>query len=197
MTAPHKARRWLTAPVIVAAAAGAVALAGCSTSNTSGVSTDFVALQVGITQSAPGSRVVAPAISGTTLTGSQLALRKYAGEVVVLNVWGSWCSDCREEAPALEETYQKFQSKGVQFLGINTRDDNSAALAYVSNFGITYPSLQDPNEVLLLQFKSILPATDVPSTAIIDRQGKVAVRILGSVTEPQLDQELDYVLGGH
>jgi thiol-disulfide isomerase/thioredoxin len=196
MTARHKARRWLTAPVIAAAAAGVVALAGCSNSTASGVNTDFVSLQVGITQVPPGARVAAPAISGTTLQGSALALSKYAGHVVVLNVWGSWCSDCRQEAPALEETYQEFQSKGVEFLGINTRDDNSAALAYVSSFGITYPSLQDPDEELLLQFKSILPATDVPSTAIIDRQGKVAVRILGSVTEPQLDQQLAYVLGG-
>jgi thiol-disulfide isomerase/thioredoxin len=198
MTAPRKARRRVTARVVIAALAGATALAGCGNpTGSSAANSNFVSGQVGITQVAPGSRVTAPDISGTTLQGAHFALSQDAGDIVVLNVWGSWCSPCREEAPALEETYQKYQAKGVRFVGINTRDDNASALAYVSNFGVTYPSLQDPDETLLLQFKSIVPATSVPATVIIDKQGKVAVRILGGVTEPQLDQQLDSVLGGH
>jgi thiol-disulfide isomerase/thioredoxin len=141
-----------------------------------------------------GHRQSAPQISGTTLTGQPLSLSQYSGHIVVLNVWGSWCTPCREEGPALEETYQKYKSQGVDFLGINTRDDNAAALAYVSNTGITYPSLQDPDETLVLQFKAIFPATTVPSTVILDQQGKVAVRVLGAVTGPELDQQLDALL---
>jgi len=141
-----------------------------------------------------GQRQSAPQISGKTLTGQPLSLSQYSGHIVVLNVWGSWCTPCREEGPALEETYQKYKSQGVDFLGINTRDDNAAALAYVSNTGITYPSLQDPDETLVLQFKAIFPATTVPSTVILDQQGKVAVRVLGAVTGPELDQQLNALL---
>jgi thiol-disulfide isomerase/thioredoxin len=200
MTAPHKVRRRPAPPVLVAAVAGAtavLAVAGCSSSSSSSNPNDgLVAEQIGISQIAAGSRQAAPALSGTTLQGKALSLSQDAGHVVVLNVWGSWCSDCRQEEPALEETYQKYQAQGVDFLGINTRDDNAAALAYDATFGVTYPSLQDPDETLLLQFKTMIPATDVPATVIIDKQGKVAVRILGAVTEPQLDQQLGYVLGG-
>ena len=114
----------------------------------------------------------------------------------MVNVWGSWCTPCREEAADLAETYLKFKSQGVRFLGIDTRDDNAAALAYQSQFGIDYPSLQDPDETLVLDLKPIIPATSVPSTVIVDPNGKVAVRCLGGITEPELEQELDYVLHG-
>ncbi|MGH6654557.1 MAG: TlpA family protein disulfide reductase [Actinocrinis sp.] len=142
-------------------------------------------------------RSAAPTLSGTSLEGKNLALSDYRGKYVVVNVWGSWCTPCRIESPGLEETYQKYQSKGVQFLGLNTHDDNAAALAFVAADKITYPSFQDPDETLLLQFKSVVPPTSIPSTIIVDPNGKVAARIIGVVTEPQLIQTLDQVLGGH
>ena len=184
------------AGALVATLAGTALIAACS--NTAGGSgnTGYVASETtGITAVAASDRVAAPTLSGVTLDGKKLSLSDFRGHVVVVNVWGSWCTPCRVESPALEETYQKYQSKGVQFLGINTRDDNAAAQAFVSSDNITYPSLQDPDENLVLQFKSILPPTTIPSSAIIDRNGKVAVRILGAVTEPQLVQALDKVLG--
>jgi thiol-disulfide isomerase/thioredoxin len=116
--------------------------------------------------------------------------------VTVVNVWGSWCTPCREEAPDFAEAYQKFASKGVEFVGINTRDDNAAAIAYDAQFGITFPSLQDPQETLVLALKQIIPATSVPSTVIVDSSGKVAVRALGGITEPELAQEIDYAMSG-
>jgi thiol-disulfide isomerase/thioredoxin len=135
-------------------------------------------------------------LAGTTLDGKKLALSDYRGKIVVVNIWGSWCGPCRLEAPALEETYEQYQAKGVQFLGINVRDINSAALAFVSDDHITYPSLQDPSEILLLQFKTVVPPTDIPSSIIVDRDGKIATRIIGGTTEPQLKQALDKVLSG-
>jgi peroxiredoxin len=177
--------------------AAVVVLTSCSTTTATNPDSSQAAEQIGITRIASSPRVPAPTISGTTLQGAHLDLAAYRGDVTVLNVWGSWCTECRTEAAALEETYQKYRVKGVRFLGINTRDENAAALAYYNTFDVTYPSLQDPDEALLLQFKAILPATNVPSTAIIDRTGKVAVRILGSATAPQLDEQLDFVLGGH
>jgi peroxiredoxin len=188
-------RRRRAAVLAAAAVAGAALLSACSNSTGGTGDTGYVpAESTGITAIAASARVAAPQLSGTTLDGKQLSLSDYRGKVVVVNVWGSWCTPCRVEAPALEETFQKYQAKGVQFLGINTRDDNAAAQAFVGSDGLTYPSLQDPDETLLLQFKTMVPPTAIPSSIIIDRSGKVAAKIIGGVTEPQLTQALNTVL---
>jgi thiol-disulfide isomerase/thioredoxin len=173
-------------------ALGAIALTACTAAPSDTQAS--TAPRLGITQIAPASRTTAPAISGTTLHGARLALSDYLGDIVVLNVWGSWCSDCRAEEPALEETFEHYKIKHVQFVGMNTRDDNAAAIAYAGGFGMTYPSLQDPDETLLLRFKSMLPASGIPSTVIIDRRGKIADRVIGRVSEPELDRLLDALL---
>lgn len=195
MVAPSRSRRRIGA--VAPALAAAVLAAGCSNAAGGSSDTGYVAASSGIAVIAAADRTAAPALSGTTLDGARLALADYRGDVVVVNVWGSWCTPCRVEGPALEETYEKYRARGVKFLGINTRDDNAAARAFAASAGLTYPSLQDPDEALVLEFKSVLPATTVPSSVIVDRSGKVAVRILGSVTEPQLVRELDAVLGEH
>lgn len=191
----RSARR--TAGALTAALAGAALLAGCTNSTGGGGDTGFVAnTSTNITNVAPGQRAAAPDLAGTTLDGKKLALSDYRGKYVVVNIWGSWCGPCRLEAPALEETYEQYQAKGVQFLGINVRDINSAALAFVNDDHISYPSLQDPSETLLLQFKTVVPPTDIPSSIIVDRDGKIAARIIGGTTEPQLKQALDKALSG-
>jgi thiol-disulfide isomerase/thioredoxin len=196
MVAPKLVRRRALA-VALAGVAATTALAGCSgdAGSSNGAETGFVNVQTGITQVSAGHRQTMPALSGTTLQGKAMKV-SYPGHVTVVNVWGSWCSPCREEAPDLAEAYQKYKSKGVEFVGINTRDDNAAALTYDSYFGIDYPSLQDPDETLVLALTQIIPATSVPSTVIVDSTGKVAVRALGGITEPELAQEIDYALAG-
>jgi peroxiredoxin len=197
VTDRHRARRRAAAPATVVAGVaitGTAFLAGCTNSVGGTGETGYVPAASTITTYAPGQRVAAPTLSGTTLDGKKLSLSDYHGKFVVVNVWGSWCSPCRREAPALEETYTKYQSKGVQFLGVNVRDDNAAAQAFVSDDSLTYPSLQDPNETLLLQLKTIVPPTDIPSTIIVDREGRLAARIISEVTEPQLIETLDKVL---
>ncbi|HZP54572.1 TlpA disulfide reductase family protein [Actinocrinis sp.] len=191
----RSARR--AAGALTAALTGAALLAGCTNSTGGGGDAGFVTnASTNITDVAPGQRVAAPDLSGTTLDGKKLALSDYRGKYVVVNIWGSWCGPCRLEAPALEETYEQYQAKGVQFLGINVRDVNSAALAFVADDHITYPSLQDPSETLLLEFKTVVPPTNIPSSIIVDRDGKIATRIIGGTTEPQLKQALDKVLSG-
>ena len=185
------------AGALAAALAGAALLAGCTNTTGGGGDTGFVASAgTTVTDYMPSQRIAVPDLAGTTLDGKKLALADYRGKIVVVNVWGSWCGPCRLEAPALEETYEQYQSKGVQFLGINARDINSAALAFVSDDHITYPSLQDPSETLLLEFKTVVPPTNIPSSIIVDRNGKIATRIIGGTTEPQLKQALDKVLSG-
>ncbi|MBR7827417.1 TlpA family protein disulfide reductase [Actinospica sp. MGRD01-02] len=196
MVAPKPARR-RTLAVAAASLAAAAVLAGCGSSSGSsnGAQTGYVKVTTGISQVKAADRQAMPALSGTTLQGKSLSV-DYTGHVTVINVWGSWCTPCREEAPDFAEAYQKYHAKGVEFVGINTRDDNAAAIAYNSQFGISYPSLQDPDETLVLDLKEIIPATSVPSTVIVDSSGKVAVRALGGITEPELLKEIDYTLSG-
>jgi len=194
MVAPKLARRRALA-VAAAGLAGAAALAGCSNGAGGSSSVGYVNVGVGISQVDAAARSAAPQLSGTTIAGKAYTT-SYTGHVTVINVWGSWCTACREEAAALSETAQKYTPKGVQFLGIDTLDNDAGAQSYNSQFGITYPSLADPDETLVLSLKSIIPSEGVPSTIIVDRNGKVAVRAIGGITEPQLDKELDYALTG-
>ena len=89
---------------------------------------------------------------------------------MVINVWGSWCAPCRVETPDLVRLANETADQGVQFVGINTRDNRAAAKAFVRSFGVPYPSLQDPDGQVLLDFQGVVPTSVVPSTVVIDRQ---------------------------
>jgi thiol-disulfide isomerase/thioredoxin len=147
-----------------------------------------------ITSIPRGRRVPAPALSGTDLSGRPVALSDFRGRVVVLNVWASWCGPCRAEAPGLEHVFAATRSLGVQFLGVDTRDDDDSARAFVRKFKITYPSIVDHDGGKLLPFARLLPVQAVPSTLVIDRTGQVAVRALTPLTEQQLREAVQEVL---
>jgi thiol-disulfide isomerase/thioredoxin len=140
----------------------------------------------GITTIPPEERKAAPAFGGPTLDGGTFDLAAHKGKVVVLNVWGSWCPPCRKEAPALQAVSQELAPQGVQFVGINTRDTPHGAHAYVTEFGITFPSVVDTDGQRLLAFRDTLPPTAIPSTLVVDREGRLAARILGPITEISL-----------
>lgn len=146
----------------------------------------FISGDGALTRIEPGRRTAAPDVSGTTLDGRQLSLSDYRGKVVVVNVWGSWCAPCRKEAPDLVAA--ATSTKGTaQFVGLNTRDlDKAPAEAFVRAFEVTYPNLYDPRGELLLRFSKDLPPNGIPSTLIIDGQGRVAARIIGSTTTTTL-----------
>ena len=114
----------------------------------------------------------------------------------MINVWGSWCSPCRAEAEDLERASKKTAAK-AQFLGINNRDDSPAnGAAFVRAHGITYPSIYDPSGTQLVKFTGTLPPSAIPSTMVIDKQGRMAVRILGPIDENTLVQAIDDVAAG-
>lgn len=140
-----------------------------------------------------GERLPAPPLQGTTLDGDPLALSDLAGDVVVLNVWGSWCAPCRAETPALVRVAGERADDGVSFVGINTRDNPSAAKAFVRSFNVPYPSMEDAEGLLLLAFRDTIPTSVVPTTVVIDRQGRIAARIIGPVTYNTLNGLLDDV----
>jgi peroxiredoxin len=126
-------------------------------------------------------RVPAPNIEGESLTGGVINIRDFSGQVVVLNYWASWCPPCRAEQANLNAVYDATHAKGVAFLGINIRDDNSAAQAFARVAHVPYASIVDEPGSTALEFDPRLPATP-PTTVIIDRQGRVAAKILGGST---------------
>lgn len=139
----------------------------------------------------PGTRVPAPKLDGTTLDGESFSLTNLAGNIVVINVWGSWCGPCRAETPDLVRLANEDASKGVRFVGINTRDNLDAAKAFARGFKVPYPSVRDTNGEVLLAFRDTLPTTVVPTTLVVDARGQVAARIIGPVTYNTLKALLD------
>ncbi|MEJ7725487.1 MAG: TlpA disulfide reductase family protein [Actinomycetes bacterium] len=139
-------------------------------------------------------RKPAPDLTGPLLGGGTYSLATDRGDdIVVVNVWGSWCGPCRSEAAALEEVYQEVKDKGVQFLGINTRDQEAQALAFVANKGVTYPSLVDDG-AMQAGFASSLPVAGIPTTFVIDRSGGVAARAVSEVSYTSLLELVEAVL---
>jgi thiol-disulfide isomerase/thioredoxin len=188
-------RRGVAAPVLLVLAAGA--LAGCS--NDIGASGDqgYVAGKGVITTLAVADRKQPGAVSGTTLDGRSVSLRDYRGKVVVVNVWGSWCSPCRAEAPMLAATARDLAPKGVVFLGINSRDPERAGpQAFERRYKIPYPSIYDPGGRTLLAFHGTLSPNSIPSTVVVDRQGRVAASVNGEVTRTTLEDIVQDVSAG-
>ena len=140
------------------------------------------------------SRGAAVDVEGTTLKGSALSLSDLRGDVVVVNVWGSWCPPCREEAPMLAKLSRRYTDQGVSFVGINVRDNRAAALAFEDNYGIRYPSIEDGTGRAVLALNQYIPVNAVPATLVLDRQGRVAARVLGAVREATLRALLTTVL---
>lgn len=130
----------------------------------------------------PGEQgIPLPEIEGKTITGDSLSLADLRGHVVVVNVWGSWCAPCRAEAPDLAKISKETAPRGVRFVGIDVRDNPAAGRAFEREFGITYPSFDDQNGLVLASFTGIVPVSAVPSTLVVDRSGIIRARNIGRV----------------
>jgi thiol-disulfide isomerase/thioredoxin len=150
-----------------------------------------------LTRIPPDQRRELPTISGPTLGSNQsISTQDFRGKVVVVNVWGSWCPPCRKEAPDLQAA--SVETKDIaQFVGITSKDyDPAPAEAFVRSFKITYPSIYDPTGKVLLAFAGELPPSAIPSTMIIDRQGRLAVRVLSEVSKITLVDMINDVADG-
>jgi thiol-disulfide isomerase/thioredoxin len=163
-------------------------LAGCTQESPS--SEPASAAMPRMTTFAADDRKAAPLLRGPTLTGQDLDVAGYRGKVVVLNGWASWCQPCEVETPALVRVAKSTASSGVQFVGINTRDGARNGQAFAERFDVPYPSLHDPDGEVVVRFNRTVPPGAVPFTLILDRQGRIAVRVIGEVSEKQLRDAL-------
>ncbi|WP_017538106.1 MULTISPECIES: TlpA family protein disulfide reductase [Nocardiopsis] len=174
-----------------AALAAALAAAGCASDpaeTADGGSDDsrYIAGDGTATEFAPEERVEAPDHSGETLDGEEVALSDYEGGVLVLNVWASWCGPCRSETPVLNEVHGDFADRDVEFLGVNIKDDRTAAEAFERKQEVDYPSLYDQPGEVPQAFRDTVPPQAIPSTLVIDREGRIAARVIGETDYDQL-----------
>ncbi|MER5463675.1 TlpA disulfide reductase family protein [Streptomyces sp. NPDC002668] len=179
-------------------AAGALTLSACSGGDNGksggGGDTNFVTDTGGISTVAKGRRTSTKELTGETLEGKPLDVADLKGKVVVMNVWGSWCPPCRAEAPHFAKVAKETKAKGVEFVGINTRDTNKGpALAFEKDFEVGYPSLYDPVGKLIVNGfpKGSLNPQAIPSTIVLDREGKIAARSLQALDATQLHKIID------
>lgn len=177
--------------------AGALVLSGCATGHSAvdvnnGGEFRFVAgTPAGSVIPVP-KRATAPTFSGTLLDGSRFSSTSLHGTVAVVNFWGSWCPPCRVETPEFQQVYSEDSARGVTFLGVDVKDDQQLAKAYLTSHGITYPSLYDPRGEVALAFRDY-PANAIPSTIVLDREGRVAAVYTAQVDKADLTKVVDAV----
>ncbi|WP_447924968.1 TlpA family protein disulfide reductase [Georgenia muralis] len=129
----------------------------------------------------PDERADPISLVGTAYSGEELDLADWRGDVVVVNFWYAACPPCRAEAPDLKDIHTDYTRQGVKMLGINPRDDVGTAQAFERTFEVPYPSLHDQDARAVAAFEGLVPLQAMPSTVVLDRQGRVAARVLGQV----------------
>ncbi|PVE97344.1 alkyl hydroperoxide reductase [Microbacterium sp. TPD7012] len=184
---PSRTRLPRRALGVALAALFAVGLSACapdpvSESFLSGDNTGYVAADGAIVEIPEGERGEPVDFGGVTETGEKLDSADLAGQVTVVNFWYAGCAPCRVEAAALESVWQEYEGDGVSFVGINTRDQADTAVAFAEEYGITYPSLIDVDTAeAKLAFAEVTPIAATPTTLVLDKQGRVAARIIGPI----------------
>ncbi|MFT4157942.1 MAG: TlpA disulfide reductase family protein [Microbacterium sp.] len=174
------------AAVVVAGVSGC-ASDPVSDSFLSGDNTGYVAADGAVVEIPAADRGEPVVFGGVTEGGEQFSSADIAGQVVVVNFWYAGCAPCRGEAEHLEATWQKFEDQGVTFIGINTRDQADTAKAFAVDYAVTYPSLIDVDTAeAKLAFAEAVPIQATPTTLVLDKQGRVAARIIGPIDSPSI-----------
>lgn len=181
-------------PVSIATAViAALLLAGCAAVDTTAekysesATTGYASADGTISEFAQADRGAPIDFDGTTDTGDTVSSADYVGEVLVVNFWYAACAPCRVEAPDLAALSEKYQDAGASFLGINIYDQPDTSLAFARKFDIAYPSIIDANSgSARLAFAGHAPPSAVPTTLVLDKQGRVAARFIGLIEAPSM-----------
>ncbi len=190
----------------ILALVGVLLLTGCATDPLAdqyraGSGKNYIAGDGSITEILPENRAEPIAFTATDLTGAGLDSAAFVGGVQVINFWYAGCAPCRAEAPLLEGVAQRYATTGapVHFVGVNVRDSTETAQAFVDTFGLTFPSVTDLGGTVQLAFASNVPPNAVPTTLVLDTQGRVAARILGRIADASILTTLidDALAGGN
>lgn len=144
---------------------------------------NYIAGDGSITEIVPENRGEPVIFSGIDQSGRAIDSSSFAGNVTVVNFWYAGCAPCRQEAPLLERAAESTSATGAHFVGINVRDQAETVATFNKEFGVTYPSIIDTEGGAQLAFSTNVPPNAVPTTLVLDRQGRVAARILGALAD--------------
>lgn len=183
-------RQAVRIPIRVGAAAIAVAILVTGCGGTGGVESAPLVVNAGtpgLLITPAGMRPQAPRIEGPLLQGGSLDMDDYAGQVVLLNAYASWCPPCLEELPELAAADRDLPN--LQVIGVNVSDTPKAGLEVLEATGADFPAVFDPRGLQLAAFTAT-PTQGLPFSIIIDEQGRVAGRIIGPATMPMLEQAI-------
>jgi peroxiredoxin len=178
-------KRRILAVAAAALAVGAL-LSGCANDElakqyTSGDDKNYIAGS-GVTELKPADRAAPIDFSGKTDTGKTFSSKADRGDVLVVNFWYAGCPPCRAEASDLTKIAARYKAKGVQFIGVNTRDSATTAQSFDTEFKVTYPSILDADGgAVQLAFSGSMRPNSTPTTFVIDREGRIAARIAGDI----------------
>jgi thiol-disulfide isomerase/thioredoxin len=180
--------------VLIVAAVLAALTSGCSVGDdavTQGGTFEFVSPggKTDIFYDPPETRGRPGKISGPDLMDPErtVGVDDFAGRVVVINVWGQWCGPCRTVISQLQQVYDETRAEGVAFLGIDVRDpEPQASRDFISDRGVTYPSIYDPAMRTMIAFGGRYPSSVIPATMVLDRQHRVAAVFLREVLAEDL-----------
>ena len=184
------------AVIVVAALVGLLAVGGCSASSGGNQSADagnagYVSGDGSVTTWAVGDRGKPVELAGTDFSGASVDLATHRGQVVVINTWYAACPPCRAEAPDLVRLATDDAAKGVTVIGLNGTDDAGAAQAFERTFAVPYPSIDDRDGRGVAALQGVVPISAVPTTVLLDREGRVAARILGRADASTLRSLVD------
>jgi cytochrome c biogenesis protein CcmG, thiol:disulfide interchange protein DsbE len=179
----------------IAAIAGGVLVAGVIALLVVGLANRDVgtsiqdALEEGERPDAPGfTAPVLLAADGIGPVGAEVSLDDLRGRTVVLNFWASWCEPCEREAPILNEVARHYGEGGALVLGFDVQDLSEKALGFAREFGIAYPSLREGGDAAYRAYE----LTGLPETFVIDPEGRIALKVVGELTDPaQLTTVID------